>query len=131
MRDTYDKQWKIDMEHQLTILIPQWEAACFEIDSDWAAAKQLAGQAAKKPEYPPKPKRPQKVKIEGEMSIPSQNSILEGLEDIEVDGGTGNSNRLERHELEGSSGGDLVSSMQALGISHFSEVGTLTQSLAF
>ena len=34
MREDLDRQWKIDMEHYLDVILPQWEAERVEIDAD-------------------------------------------------------------------------------------------------
>lgn len=131
MRDTIDKQYKADLQHHLTILVPQWQAACKKVDADWAAAKQLAGRAAKKPEYPPRPKRPRKVKIEPDVSALMQDTINEGLEDHEeVEEGL-DTGATKGHKHMAGNDVELVNSMQALGITHFSEVSHLNSTLAF
>ena len=67
LRETLDKQWRIDLRYHNEVMVPRWRAECAEIDVAWAATKQLVGRrgSEKKPSYPPPPKRPLKPKGTG------------------------------------------------------------------
>ena len=115
MRETLLAQWKIDLQEHTQTMVPQWQAECTEIDADWAAAKQIAGRSTKKPAYPSRPKRPIKPKFGGDISILIEDMVREEEETEEGEG----------YRLSSGGDGDLVDSMQALGITHFAEVSAL------
>ena len=112
LRETLDKEWRINVRYHNEVMVPRWRAECAEIDIAWAATKQLVGRRSaseKKPPYPPRLKRPLKPKSTGleDISIVVNDTSIVG--DDAAEGGA-----LENDEL--------VESMHALGITHFAEV---------
>ena len=78
LRDTLEKQWKIDLQQYHEVLVPQWQAECAGLDTAWAAAKQLAGRSVKKPSYPPRPERPLKPKMPIEEKKEAYREVEDG-----------------------------------------------------
>ena len=115
-REILNQQWKVDLQQYNGVDLPSWHAACAEIDTAWAATKQLTGRrSGRKPPYPPRPKRPLKPKGHigdlSEVADGGADGVDRGADSGGVDGG------VVDDEEE-----DLVNSVRALEIAHFAEV---------
>ena len=57
-REDLDKQWRVDPQQYNEVDLLLWQAACTEIDTKWAATKQLTAKClSRKPPYFAQPKR--------------------------------------------------------------------------
>ena len=116
-------QWHIDLEYHKSVIIPEWEEQCAEVDATWAAAKKL-GQRGKKPPYPTRPKKPLKPKKE---DVLGDLSVMVRLVDIPEEEDNENDEEVDASDAGGEDEQDLIDSMRALEIGHFAEVSSHVQ----
>lgn len=119
-KESLEKQWKTDLQYHNDVVIPEWEAACAEINREWLELTGGSRGYGKKPPHPAKPKRPLKPKVgAGDLSIIPEG----GQEQVRA---SINEGEEEEEEEEA----ELVHSLRAFEISHFGKVSTLDSARA-